>query len=96
MAIAVAQAALCTLVALGFDSWSGWRGSRTARWTLGLFGLSILAVYLVLGVARVRPAEERPAAAGVAALLAAGALTAWDRGGLSRRGAAATSASRCG
>jgi hypothetical protein len=89
MAIAVAQAALCALVALGFDGWPDWRGARAGRWALALFGLSILAVYLVLGVVRIRPADEKPAAAAVAALLAAGVMTAWDRGGLSRRGAAA-------
>jgi hypothetical protein len=89
MAIVVAHAAIGALVALGFDGWSSWRNGRIARWALAGFGIAILAIYLVLGVARIRPAEERPAAAALAALLAAGALTVWNRGGFSRRGAAA-------
>lgn len=88
-AIAIAQASLAGLAALGFDGWREWRGARKAHWILAGFASLVLLTYLVLGVARMRPEEERPAAAALAALLAAAALAAWERGGLSRRGAAA-------
>jgi hypothetical protein len=84
-----AHAATAALASFGLDAWPAWSGRRAGRYALAGFGVLVLAVYIVLGVARAPFPEDRPAMIALVALMAAGVLYGWDRGGLGRAHAAA-------
>jgi hypothetical protein len=86
-AVALAHVGIAALAALGFDAWPQFRAQQSVRRGVLSIGTAIFALYTVFAVARIVPADQRPMVTGLAALLLAGVLYAWEHGETGTRAA---------